>query len=33
LRPDDANIRAHLGMEDASDEEVFAELRRRKDNF
>ena len=33
LRPDDPKIRAHLGMKDASDEEVFAELRRRKDNF
>jgi hydroxyacylglutathione hydrolase len=33
LRPDDAGIRAHLGMADASDAEVFAEIRRRKDNF
>ncbi|QKV20135.1 hydroxyacylglutathione hydrolase [Oricola thermophila] len=33
LRPDDPAIRAHLGMEGASDEEVFAEIRRRKDSF
>lgn len=33
LRPDDPKIRAHLGMKEASNEEVFAELRRRKDNF
>lgn len=33
LRADDPAIRAHLGMEAASDEEVFAEIRRRKDNF
>ncbi len=33
LRPDDAAIRAHLGMERASDEDVFAEIRRRKDTF
>ena len=33
LRPDDPAIRAHLGMEGARDEEVFAEIRRRKDNF
>lgn len=32
LRPNDAGIRRHLGMEDASDAEVFAEIRRRKDN-
>ncbi len=33
LRADDPAIRAHLGMEDASDEAVFAEIRKRKDNF
>lgn len=33
LRPDDPAIRAHLGMQDASDGDVFAEIRRRKDNF
>lgn len=33
LRPDDPAIRAHLGMKDASEAEVFAEIRRRKDNF
>lgn len=33
LRPDDPAIRAHLGMEQASDEEVFAEIRKRKDSF
>jgi hydroxyacylglutathione hydrolase len=33
LRPESAEIRAALGMEQASDGEVFAELRRRKDNF
>lgn len=33
LRPHDAAIRRHLGMETASDAEVFAELRRRKDRF
>ena len=33
LRPDDAQIRAHLGMEDAADWEVFAEIRARKDKF
>jgi len=33
LRPDDPSIRAHLGMQDASDAEVFAEIRRRKDSF
>lgn len=32
LRPDDPAIRAHLGMEKASDAEVFGEIRRRKDN-
>lgn len=33
LRPDDPAIRTHLGMADASDEDVFAEIRKRKDNF
>jgi len=33
LRPDDPAIRAHLEMVDASDAEVFAEIRQRKDNF
>lgn len=33
LRPDDAAIRAHLDMTGASDEEVFTEIRRLKDNF
>lgn len=33
LRPHDPAIRAHLGMEDAEDSEVFAEIRKRKDNF
>jgi hydroxyacylglutathione hydrolase len=33
LRPDDPAIRKQLGMEDASDVEVFAEIRQRKDNF
>jgi hydroxyacylglutathione hydrolase len=33
LRPSDQGIRAHLGMEGASDTEVFTEIRRRKDNF
>ncbi len=32
LRPDDPAIRACLGLPDASDAEVFAELRMRKDN-
>lgn len=32
LRPDDASIRKHLGMENASNSEVFAEIRTRKDN-
>jgi len=31
LRADDPKIRAHLGMEGASDAEVFTEIRRRKD--
>jgi hydroxyacylglutathione hydrolase len=33
LRWGDAAIRRHLGMENASDAEVFAEIRKRKDNF
>lgn len=33
LRAGDPAIRRHLGMEDATDEAVFAELRRRKDGF
>lgn len=33
LRPNDAAIRAHLGMENASDLDVFTELRSRKNNF
>jgi hydroxyacylglutathione hydrolase len=33
LRWGDPAIRKHLGMENASDAEVFAEIRRRKDNF
>jgi len=33
LRAGDAGIRKQLGMEEASDVEVFAELRRRKDRF
>ena len=33
LRPDDPAIRRQLGMERASDVEVFAEIRQRKDNF
>ena len=33
LRVDNAKIRAHLGMEQASNAEAFAEIRRRKDNF
>lgn len=33
LRWHDATIRHNLGMEDASDEAVFAEIRKRKDNF
>jgi len=33
LRVNNAKIRAHLGMEQASNAEVFAEIRRRKDNF
>ena len=33
LRASDPSIRRHLGMEGASDVEVFAEIRKRKDNF
>lgn len=33
LRPDDPSLRAHLGMQTASDAEVFAEIRKRKDQF
>ena len=33
LRPHDAKIRRLLGMEGASDTEVFAEIRQRKNNF
>ena len=33
LRPESAEIRKNLGLEQASDAEVFAELRRRKDTF
>ena len=33
LRAGDTSIRSHLGMHDDSDAEVFAEIRRRKDNF
>lgn len=33
VRADDLVIRNHLGMQDASDAEVFAEIRRRKDSF
>jgi len=33
LRWADPAIRAHLGMENATDAEVFAEIRKRKDNF
>jgi hydroxyacylglutathione hydrolase len=33
LRPHDPAIRKLLGMENASDEAVFAEIRKRKDNF
>ena len=33
LRPNDPAIRARLGLEAASDAEVFAEIRRRKDRF
>lgn len=33
LRASDGNIRENLGMQSASDGEVFAEIRKRKDNF
>lgn len=33
LRPSDPAIRKRLGLEDADDVTVFAEIRRRKDNF
>ncbi|AXI45347.1 hydroxyacylglutathione hydrolase [Sulfitobacter sp. SK012] len=33
LRPADTGIRAHLGLQNATDAEVFAEIRARKDNF
>lgn len=33
VRASDAGIRAHLKMQEATDEAVFAEIRRRKDNF
>ena len=33
LRPDSPEIRKKLGLEQASDAEVFAETRRRKDSF
>ena len=33
LRPQSGEIRHRLGMENAGDTEVFAEIRRRKDNF
>ena len=33
LRASDTGLRAHLGLEQASDAEVFAEVRRRKDSF
>ncbi len=33
LRPADPAIRAHLGMQNATDAEVFAEIRARKDKF
>lgn len=33
LRPADPGIRSHLGMENATDTEVFAEIRARKDSF
>jgi hydroxyacylglutathione hydrolase len=33
LRASDPKIRAHLEMPDANDADVFAEIRRRKDNF
>ena len=33
LRPDSASLRATLGLEDASNVDVFAEVRARKDKF
>ncbi|MNY61180.1 Hydroxyacylglutathione hydrolase [compost metagenome] len=33
MRVADAGIRSHLGLEGATDAEVFAEIRTRKDNF
>jgi hydroxyacylglutathione hydrolase len=33
LRPNSPEIRKTLGMESASDVDVFGEIRRRKDNF
>lgn len=33
LRAVDAGVKAHIGLPDASDEESFAEIRRRKDKF
>ena len=33
LRWNSPGIRKNLGMEDASEAEVFAEIRKRKDNF
>ena len=33
LRPDDPAIRAHIGMQNADNAAVFAEIRKRKDNF
>ena len=33
LRPDDPGLRAHLGMQSAGDTAVFAEIRKRKDQF
>ena len=33
LRPANTGIRSHLGMENATDTEVFAEIRARKDSF
>ena len=33
LRASDQAVRAHLGMADATDSAVFAEIRSRKDNF
>jgi hydroxyacylglutathione hydrolase len=33
IRPHNPSIRSHLGMADASDEAVFAEIRHRKDKF